>query len=211
MKKYSIIIALVLFLIISSVSILLLKNKSVIENQKEVSQPIQSAQTKEQSDAQKIRKIDYHKAFKGMLNPCEIFPKEKIENILGQKFVKVEFKQMPASKFTLYSCYYYQEPAKYNEHGVNMAKRISIHLRKGDINIGSNYGIIGFQVKEDQNIPFPHRLVYDQKGNFHHLDLILDEDLLLSVETWWSLLTEEEGLKFIKNFVSYFKSLVETQ
>lgn len=207
-KSYLIIIAVVLVIVF--MGIFLLKEKGTIIKQDTIKEIYAPTEAKEKSVEQSLQKIDYQSVFKGSLNPCEIFPKERIEDISGKKFIKAEFKRVPASTFTQYICYYYQEPTKYDKYGVNITKNVSISLFKGDFRRFKNYDLINFKVKQDKEIPFNHKLVYDQNGKFHHLDIDLENDFQLCVDTWWSILTEEEALKFVKDFVSYFKTLVST-
>lgn len=213
MKNYLIVILLVLILGIGG--FLLVKNKSKIvtpETKTETLESQEKEMEKENSPAEEIEKKDYRSAFKGLLNPCELFSKEKVEQILGKQLVNIEFKHTPVSKYTNhYSCAYYQEPQKYDERGVNIAKRIFITFIDGDVSNVRSYEILqnmGYQLKKDKDISIPHWLVYDEKGKFHHLHLMLENDLDLTVETWWSLLSEQEALKFIKDFTQHLKKFV---
>lgn len=217
MKKIIIPVA---FLLLATLGFLFLRNKnksslpetsqSTIKEAEKVENEKKPLKTEE---TQQGPKIDYRSAFRGLLNPCEIFPKEKIEEISGKKILSVEFNRVPISKNTTqYSCSYYQEPPKKNEYGINIAKKISIIIVDGNLdNVRASFDALNLQRKEDKDIPFVLPLVYDEKGKFQRLALFLEDDLFLGVETWWSFLSEEEALKFVKEFVFYLNSLVKNQ
>lgn len=156
---------------------------------------------------------NYRSLFGDEPNVCEIFPKEKIEELSGKGVVAVEQKPHKELDFSQYLCLYYQEPAKYSEISkVNIAKNISVGVVVGKKEIERSqegYKMLKYTTKEDKDIPFNHLLVYDEKGKFHHLDLLLADDYKLTLETWWSLLSEDEALEFAKRFALFFEDLAK--
>lgn len=150
--------------------------------------------------------------FKEGKSVCEIFPKEEIEKLLGKTFHSVKSGENKTSKYTEYYCEYYQEAPGFTYEG-NVpipSKRIPISFVKGEISgLRESYKLSGYSVKQDNEIPFPHQLVYDQKGELKSLEIFLADDLDLIVNTYQSNLTQEEALAFVKKFALYLKDLSE--
>lgn len=210
MKK--IISVLVIVVLVGIVYFLLTskKDKTPQEKAQNVINEKKEQKEKEQINSKAVNFI------KGKLyNLCELFPKEKIEELSEKSILNTEFKPHKEVSFSQYLCRYYQEEAKYGEVSkVNIAKHIAIGLVIGKKQIKrteEGYKMLNYTTKKDTNIPFNHLLVFDEKGKFHHLDLLLSEDYKLTIETWWSLLSSDEALNFVKKFSLYFKDLVENK
>lgn len=143
---------------------------------------------------------------KSEINVCDTFPKEKIEELSGKKIVNAENSVDTTSKYKIYVCYYYQEPPKYNQYNVNVAKRISIGVVRGDTEgMREMNKTLNYKEETDSAIPFRHILVYDAQNKFQKLVIIADSDIDLQVSTFQSNLTDAEALNFVKKFATYLK------
>lgn len=201
MKKY-LIIALIGVSAIGGV--LILKNKS-----KEVKTTAQKTTEVDNTLTKPSLNTNYSSIFQEGENVCEIFPKEKIEEILGKTFHSVKNGVNKLSKYSEYYCEYYQEPPGFTYEGSVPipSKRIPISFVKGEIGgVREAYKLSGYSVKQDSDIPFPHQLIYDQKGNFRTLEIFLADDLDLIINTFQSNLTQEEALNFVKKFSDYLQN-----
>jgi hypothetical protein len=120
---------------------------------------------------------NYALIFQEGKNVCEIFKKEKIEELLGKTFHSVKNGENKTSKYTEYCCEYYQEPPGFTYEGSVPipSKKIPICFVKGEIRgireLREFYKLSGYSVKQDNQIPFSHQLEYDQKGNFRTLEI----------------------------------------
>lgn len=134
--------------------------------------------------------------FQGEVDVCKIFPAEKVSQILGKNIDKTESLKTKDQNFVEFICSYYLG-----------SKTIMIHVLRGNTeSVWKGYEILGWQLKEDQTIPFNHKLIYNNEGKFRSLKLILDKNLELEIDTWANGLTDEENIKFCKNFANYLKT-----
>jgi len=158
-------------------------------------------------------KIDYQSLFPGEINVSQLFPKEKIEELLGKSLVSIKPTLNKTQRYTVYGCEYRQEETKYSqENNIDITKRISIDFVRGDIGgLKEAYKLTNDKAKQDSSIPFSHQLIYNQKGELLRLEIFLADDLELIINTWSSNLTTEEALRFVKSFASYFKEFVESK
>lgn len=193
--------------------VLVLKNKPK-ENKTNQTQKTNQTSTASPTITQVVSNINYSSIFQEGKNVCEIFKKEKIEELLGKTFHSVKNGVNKSSKNTEYYCEYYQEPPGFTYQG-NIpipSKRIPISFIKGEVKgIREAYKLSGYSIKQDSEIPFPHQLVYNQKGKLQNLEIFLADDLDLIVNTFQSNLTQEEALNFVKKFALYLKDLTENK
>lgn len=161
--------------------------------------PSESSKTSgaaEESATGETSKMTYRDFSQGELKVSEIFPKEKIAELLGKQIVKVEDKKVTDPSFVEYQCAYYLQPEK----------NVMIRIVRGDTEtIRKGYEIVGWVLKKDSAIPLEHNLVYTKNNELRGLELILEKNLDVSVDFWGSGLTDEERMKFSKDFASYFK------
>jgi hypothetical protein len=159
--------------------------------------------------------INYDNIFPGEINVCNLFPKEKIEEISGKKFVSIRPGKNKTLKYTEYFCEYRQETLPYSvEHGTppQPPKHIVISFVRGDIKgLREAYRLTNDEAKQDKSIPFPHQLIYNRQGKLLRLEIFLAENLELIINTWWSFLNSEESLQFFKKFALYFKEFVRSK
>lgn len=203
MKKIVILAPLSLILIVGG--LLTIKNikKTNITNPQE---------NKNQSTTKE--EVDYERVLGSEIDTCKIFPKEKIEEILGKKFITTKGGVNKTSKYSEYYCEYYQEEPKmnYNSGVPAPSKRLSISFIKGEIqSLRDAYKLSNYSVKQDSQIPFPHQLIYDQNGNFRTLEIFLSDNLDLLINIYQSDLTQEQALNFVKNFSLYLKDYLESK
>lgn len=184
-----------------------------IDNQSQATQKKQISPTPAEPKKEE-NQINYQAFFGEQPNLCEIFPKEKIEELLGKKFVTVKSGSNKTSKYTEYHCEYYQEEPQFKYEGNRpiIPKRLPISIVKGNIQgVRESYKLSGQTVKKDDEIPFPHQFLYNQSGKLITFELFLTDNMDLFINPFQSNLTQEEALDFIKKFVSYFKELTEKQ
>ncbi len=208
------------YLIAIIIGILLVGGIFVFKNMPKESKPITQtnqvtttfATTSSVTNQDFLEVKNYSSIFQENKDVCEIFPQKEIENLLGKKFHSSLGNQTKTSKYTVYACEYYQEPPKYNyDNNVPIpSKRIVIDFEKGDIKgIREVYKISpGSSVKQDKDIPFPHQLEYNSRGELQGLRIFLADDLDLTVGTSLSNLTQEEALAFVKQFALYLKGKI---
>jgi len=213
MKK-NIIIVLIVVLVLGAGGIILFINK-IITPRPTQTQPTSESQTSKEEKLKEAEKINYGKVFTDEIAVCQLFPKEKIEEMVGKKFVSIQPGENKTQKYTEYYCKYQQEQLPYEvEHGTppQAPKHIAISFVRGDISgLKEAYKLTQDVVKEDNAILFPHRLIYNQEGKFLRLEVFLAEDLEMIINTWWSTLTQEEAEKFAKNFTLYLKDFIENK
>jgi len=205
MKNYLIII---LIAVLGVGGGILLKNKITPK----FSQTQTTSQTSPTTQQEQETGIDYEKLF-GLVPVCELFPKEKIEELTGKQFLEIKPGQNNTQRYTEYYCEYRQEKLPYSvEHGTppQPPKNISIAFVSGNIeSLKEAYKLNKEKVEENKDIPFPHHLVYDEKGKFLRLEAFLSPNLELIVNTWWSTLSEDGALKFVKDFTLYLKDFIQ--
>ena len=157
--------------------------------------------------------IDYDALFGGGVPVCEIFPKEKIEDLSGLKFVEVKPGINKTERYTEYYCEYREEKLPYSvEHGnpPQAPKNISISFVSGNIqSLKEVYKLSGERIEEDKSIPYEHHLVFNDKGKFLRLEVFLTPNLEMIINTWWSTLSQDEALRFVKDYVLYFKDVAK--
>jgi len=211
MKK-NLIIALIVILILGAGGIILFKNK-IFAPKSNQTQLTSEFQTSKEEKPKEVEKIDYGKVFAGEIAVCQLFPKEKIEELTGKQFLEIKPGQNQTQRYTEYYCEYRQEKLPYSvEHGnpPQAPKNIAISFVRGDISsLKEAYKLTQGVVKRDNTIPFPHQLIYNQEGKFLRLEVFLAEDLEMIINTWWSILTQEEAEKFVKDFSLYLKDFVQ--
>jgi len=211
MKK-NLIIALIVVLVLGAGGIILFKNK-IFAPKSTQTQPTSESQISKEEKLKEVEKINYGKVFTGEIAVCQLFPKEKIEELTGKQFLEIKPGQNQTQRYTEYYCEYRQEKLPYSvEHGnpPQAPKNIAISFVRGDISgLKEAYKLTQDVVKTDNTIPFPHQLIYNQEGKFLRLEVFLAEDLEMIINTWWSTLTQEEAEKFVKNFASYLKDFVQ--
>jgi len=210
MKKFIIPIIIIGILTISGV--ILFKNK-ISAPKSTQTQPTSESQTSKEEKLKEAEKINYGKVFAGEIAVCQLFPKEKIEELTGKQFLEIKPGQNQTQRYTEYYCEYREEKLPYSvEHGnpPQAPKNIAISFVRGDISsLKEAYKLTQEVVKTDNAIPFTHQLIYNQEGKFLRLEGFLADDLEIIINTWWSTLTQEEAEKFVKNFALYLKDFVQ--
>jgi len=158
-----------------------------------------------------LGKSNYASLLAGEINVLKIFPKEKVEEISGRKFVAVRPTLNKTTRFVEYACEYREEATKYHEKlPLDITKLISISFVRGEVKgIRNAYKLSSATTKQDPKIPFPHQLIFDQKGRFTTLEIFLADNLDLIVNTWNSTLTQKEALKFVEALALYFKGYLQ--
>ncbi|MGB9911311.1 MAG: hypothetical protein ACPLKP_01760 [Microgenomates group bacterium] len=208
MKKHFLILIILPILLISG--FLIFRNKKISPKKSDQSPPTSSLEIPPE-----VPKINYEEIFGSEINVCKLFPQEKIEELLGKTFVEVKSGVNKTSLYTEYYCEYYQEEAKFKYEGNRpiVPKRLPITILKSNNikEMREAYKLSGFQAKQDDEIPFPHQLIYDQNGKFRTLEIFLDDNTDLDIHPFQSNLTQEEALDFIKKFAFYFKDFVENK
>jgi len=210
MKKFIIPIIIIGILTISGV--ILFKNK-IFAPQSTQTQPTSESQTLKEEKPKEAEKINYGKVFAGEIAVCQLFPKEKIEELTGKQFLEIKPGQNQTQRYTEYYCEYHEEKLPYSvEHGnpPQAPKNITISFVRGDISsLKEAYKLTQDLAKKDNAIPFPHQLIYNRQGKFLRLEVFLADDLEIIINTWWSTLTQEEAEKFVKDFSLYLKDFVQ--
>ncbi len=165
----------------------------------------------EKGKAPEPQKNNYRELFSGEVSFSEFFPKEKIEELSGKKILNFRPALNKTQQFTEYAYEYQMEGTRYSP----LLKRevpnnITISFLQGDVkSLREASKISKYEIRQDKSIPFPHQLIFDQKGNFRTLEIFLGEDLDLFVHTWFSSLTQDEALSFVKKLALYFKEVLE--
>jgi len=158
-------------------------------------------------------KITSYEQFFGQVPVCQLFPKEKIEELTGKQFLEIKPGINQTQKYTEYYCQYRQEKLPYSvEYGTppQAPKNIRIAFVSGDIEgLKDVYKLSKEKIEEDKDIPFPHHLVYNENGKFLRLEAFLSPNVELIINTWWSTLSEDEAKKFVKDFALYLYDFIQ--
>jgi hypothetical protein len=177
--------------------------------------PAQTSITSQASPTlkQQETKITSYEQFFGQVPVCQLFPKEKIEELTGKQFLEVKPGLNQTQRYTEYYCEYRQEKLPYSvEHGnpPQAPKNISIAFVFGNIDsLKEVYKLSKEKIEEDKEIPFSHHLVYNENGKFLRLEAFLSPNVELIVNTWWSTLSQDEAKKFVKDFALYLKDFIQ--
>jgi len=157
--------------------------------------------------------ISSYEQFFGEVPVCQLFPKEKIEELTGKQFLEIKPGQNQTQRYTEYYCEYRQEKLPYSvEHGnpPQSPKNISIAFVSGNIDsLKEVYKLNKEKIEEDKDVPFSHHLVYNENGKFLRLEAFLSPNVELIINTWWSTLSQDEALKFVKDFAKYLKDFIQ--
>jgi len=181
-------------------------------------QPQSQTQTQTTSQTSSIPQqqettITSYEQFFGQVPVCQLFPKEKIEELTGKQFLEVKPGLNQTQRYTEYYCEYRQEKLPYSvEHGnpPQAPKNISIAFVSGNIDsLKEVYKLSKEKIEEDKEIPFSHHLVYNENGKFLRLEAFLSPNVELIVNTWWSTLSQDEAKKFVKDFALYLKDFIQ--
>gem|GEM_PF-1459822 len=216
MKNYFIAI----LIVILAIGGVIFSGNKFIKNK--ANKPIQSQTTTQTSTpagqeekTQEASKIDYTQIFSGEIAVCQLFPKEKIEELTGKQFVNIRPGLNKTQKYTEYYCEYRQEQLPYSvEHGTppQSPKNIQISFIAGNLEgLKDIYKLSKEEVKQDNSLPFSHHLVYNENGRFLRLEIFLADNLEVIINTWWSTLTQDESLKFVKDFTFYLKEFIQNK
>jgi hypothetical protein len=157
--------------------------------------------------------ITSYEQFFGQVPVCQLFPKEKIEELTGKQFLEVKPGLNKTQRYTEYYCEYRQEKLPYSvEHGnpPQSPKNISIAFVSGNIDsLKEAYKLNKEKIEEDNEISFSHHLVYNENGKFLRLEAFLSSNVELIINTWWSTLSQDEAKKFVKDFALYLKDFIQ--
>ncbi len=118
------------------------------------------------------------------------------------------------SKFTECYCEYNQEESifKFESRSPIITKGLPVSFIRGNMkDLIETYKLAGYQTKQDREIPFPHQLIYSDKGKLQSLEISLGDDLNLNINTFQRNLIEEEALQFVKKLALYFKDFIENR
>jgi len=214
LTKWKIVVLIFLMASLAIAGTFLIKNKKTTapllsQSQAQINQPLSQAS----DEGQKTSLSYYEQFFSGQISVCQLFPKEKIEGLTGKQFLEVKSGGNKTQRYTEYYCEYRQERLPYSvEHGTppRAPKNISISFISGNLEgFKDVYKLSKERVEEDQNIPFSHHLVFNEEGKFLRLEIFLTPNLEMVINTWWSTLSQDEALKFVKDFALYFRDFVQ--
>ena len=211
------IFVLIAVLIIGSLGILstkvFKKSGGGTQSQSQSSTQTQITSQTSSTTQQQETKITSYEQFFGQVPVCQLFPKEKIEELIGKQFLEIKPGQNQTQRYTEYYCEYRQEKLPYSiEHGnpPQAPKNISIAFVSGNIDsLKEVYKLNKEKIEENKDIPFPHHLVYNENGKFLRLEAFLSPNVELIINTWWSTLSQDEAIKFVKDFALYLKDFIQ--
>ncbi len=138
---------------------------------------------------------NYQKLLSSKVNLCELFPKEKISELLGKPIVKTKIGTSEVNPAP--SCFYYLDGSKtvYLELGQNSNPSDQIKGAKA----------LGWKVEDDPKILLKNWVVYNQEGKVYLIYLVIDEKTFITINPWGSGLTNEEEVDFASRLAKYLK------